>query len=121
MKFDTLAVASLLFLSSPSFAHPQPVYDGALVPEDAAQFEARDADFVAGTEDLWKRKGGGGGGGRGGGGSSSGGGSEGGGSSSGGSSSSGGKGGSGGSSSSGYVYPATFLLSSSNYTLSTDS
>lgn len=98
MKFDTLAVASLLFLSTPSLAHPQPVYDVQIFREDAAQFEARDADLAAGSEELWKRKGGGGGGGKGGGGGGS--------SSS--SGSSGGKGGSssGSSSSSGYVFPA---------------
>lgn len=109
MKFDILAVASLLFLSSPSFAHPQPQTD-ILVRDDAA-FEPQNADFIAGTEDLWKRKGGGGGGGKGGGGggsSSSGGGSSGSSGSSSGSGSSGGSSGSRpGSSGSGYVSPCS--------------
>ena len=108
MKLDTFAVASLLFLSAPSLALPQPVYDVQLVAEDAAAFEPRDADVIAGAEDLWKRKGGGGGGGKGGG-SSSGGSSSGGGSTSSGS----GKGGSGSSSSSsGYDCPALFFTAS---------
>jgi hypothetical protein len=67
MKFDRLALASLLFSSAPSFALPQPVYDVQLLSEDSAAFNQRDADVIAGTEELWKRKGGGGGGGKGGG------------------------------------------------------
>jgi hypothetical protein len=96
MKFDTIAVASLIFFSTPTLAHPQPISDIQLVSrQDAYAFDTREADFVPGVEELWKRKGGGGGGGKGGGGSGGKGGSSGG---DGGGKGGGGSGGKGGSS-----------------------
>lgn len=69
---DTFVALLLLFSSTTTLAHPQPITDIQLMPREQAEaLDARNGVF-GDISTLWKRKGGGGGGGKGGGGGSGG-------------------------------------------------